>query len=82
MRTLMRTITVTQADIDNGSKENPISCPIALASKRVASDPYSVSVGTQVLAMDSCVVIMPKVATDWIDSFDKGFDVKPFSFKI
>jgi hypothetical protein len=75
-------VKVTAEDIANGQRENPIACPIALAVKRISDDPYSVTVGTQILSHANSVIMLPIEATNFISQFDAGCDVEPFEFHV
>lgn len=84
---MKETITVTQADIDAAQKNCPLRtkfCPIARAVRRHKSwkrwrvslrDIYSLNIDTKDIPL-------PKRAVTFIDRFDNGMSVKPFSFTI
>lgn len=78
-------ITVKQKHIDKGEKTKAMSCPIALAIKDYYWFPRRVVVG------HCCCFIgknmdktypLPKEVTNFIQDFDMGLEVKPFSFEI
>ena len=58
------------------------SCPIALAIKNRYWIPRRVVVGVRDCHIGDNEYNLPKEATDFIRKFDKGLEVKPFSFKI
>ena len=75
-------IEVTQRDIDRGIVEDCRSCPIALATRRTRIMPvHKVSVGAGSLDVEAKWRYPEKVAT-FIDAFDGGESVKPFSFVV
>jgi hypothetical protein len=78
------TVTVTAADIQRGSAADPLRCPIALAMKRVTRRKVCVNVAEvhvgNVGSRD--VYELPRRADRFMDAFDFGHPVKPFSFKI
>jgi hypothetical protein len=82
------TITVTQEDINDGKAGNCTLCPIALAAKRAFPDIFPV-VGGYYLVLDSApgtedgeLVDLPYEARQFVQSFDFGRPVEPFSFKV
>ena len=81
-------INVTQEDINNGAKKQCTMCPIALATKRVFpnSDWISVTPGfirvcDEIFDEGVCYSI-PDKARDFMESFDGGLKVFPFSFTV
>jgi hypothetical protein len=80
-----KVIQVTQEDIDRGWARDCGKCPIALAAKRAFPDARYVSVtgdiemsfgpGRRVQAWS-----MPDLAIFFMDDFDKGNKVTPFTF--
>jgi hypothetical protein len=76
------TITVTQDDIDNGVRAAPCLCPIALAAQRkypyVSVGTFTISVGAD--ASREKVYRMPLKASRFIEDFDQGRLVEPFTF--
>lgn len=83
-------ISVTADDIKNGKPINERCCPIALAASRVIKkgEDETLYVGMNFLAIETPEkpydksVQIPRVATDFILSFDKGEEVFPFEFEI
>lgn len=76
-------IEVTKKDIKGGKRGDGYSCPIALAVRR--------TLGINIISVDNISVDFPfegkgfsaEIPTKvqrFIDSFDDGQDVKPFSF--
>lgn len=89
----MKTITVevTQADIANGKQGDCNFCPIALALNRHAPANHHFTVGTDranlesVESIDSLItesVVMPRVAIEFVSSFDRIGFAEPFTFDI
>ena len=76
-------VKVTQSDIDNGVKNNCYSCPIALAIDRVVGR-FHVSVN----ALSAKVGLWEgwwntsSQQSRFIESYDKGYRVEPFSFTL
>lgn len=83
------TINVTEDDILTGIRGICVLCPIARAINRVLSDnEYFAVVGNYLHISDykeshfRKVVVLPKVARAFINSFDEGEGVMPFSFEL
>lgn len=74
-------IHVTREDIDLGERGSCLSCPIALAVKRQA-DIASVRVEVASIRVGSAKAILPDEARRFVDHFDYGRDVHPFSFDL
>lgn len=74
-------VRVTRADIQNGEIESPTMCPIARAIRRLGTKkgisvvPYQIEIGDAVFAM-------PLPAMSFMDRFDDGLAVEPFSFTL
>lgn len=72
-------ISVTEDDIKRGKREDTKWCPIACAArklgkkKRIYVDDCYVEIGSQSFRL-------PKVAQNFVYSFDGGKRVRPFSF--
>ena len=71
---------VTQDDIKRGKSENPHLCPIACALRkqgheRITVENWGIQVGRSKDYYD-----IPAKATAFIEAFDFGVPVKPFSF--
>jgi len=76
-------INVTQGDIDAGDRCNGYHCPIALAvRRRLAMDMIQVSPSILEVYIDNTwkSYSLPKEATEFIQNFDKGKEVHPFTF--
>jgi hypothetical protein len=71
-------IDVTQEDIANGVREDGTSCPIALACERAGL--YAPNVDNEI-ATDEGNYNMTAEAIRFIEDFDSGQPVKPFSFE-
>lgn len=72
-------VTVTQQDIDTGTKRSICSCPIALSLKR--------QMNTSIVIVRSDIILVrdkyhgtPKEAVEFMERFDNELSVKPFSF--
>jgi hypothetical protein len=70
-------IEVTAEDIANGKPRVP--CAIQLAAERVLAGPI---VGATRIFCENKAYRMPIEAIKFIQEFDKGAPVKPFSFEI
>ncbi len=75
-------VIVTKKDIKLGQPELTDSCPIALALKRkhlgkpsVESDYFTVTVRGEERRFD-----LPDNAKLFVENFDEGYDVEPFTF--
>ena len=76
-------ITVTQADIDAGVREDCHNCPIARAVKRAFPGASNVTVEGMICfdhGQQTFDCVLPPVADDFIDRFDNGLQVAPFGF--
>lgn len=82
-------INVLDSDIKTGRKYNPNRCPVAKAIRRTVgkSNLYSTMVFISSVEMvfknkTFFELILPKKVEDFINSFDRGLKVKPFSFSL
>lgn len=78
-------IHVTSKDIENGTIGHSGACPIALAARRAGLDTVSVDHSLVDLSSsrDGCKEYkMPLKAQKFVDDFDSGKKVKPFSFTL
>lgn len=79
-------INVTQLDIDYGVQSSCRSCPIALATKRLYPDAVWVHVGAAIHVSDGhgnhLIYKLSDDAVVWIQHFDCGDVVEPFSFEV
>ena len=80
-------IKVTEDHIRNGTRRNPISCPIACAVKE--QHPIAVEQGWRIcsseierLSHDIASIDLPQEAKEFIDDFDNERPVQPFEFEI
>jgi hypothetical protein len=86
------TVRVTSEHIQQGERNNPMACPIALAiieqqwptaevdvfdGHAYASDPDFTAIRADYLTAD-----MPDEADDFVNAFDKGEPVRPFEFSL
>lgn len=81
------TIEVTQEDIDKGVPENCSKCPVARAIERTLPNPSpSIAVDPEVIEWfdgDQWQFRYTKVKVQtFIERFDAGKPVKPFSFEL
>lgn len=79
-------ISVTKKDINNGVTNDAEYCPIALAATRIGLNGVLVASSTLDFVYgdgyNAYNAKIPKVAKKFVVDFDKGEDVKPFSFVI
>lgn len=75
-------IVVTQDDIDNGRRESPTHCPIALAARRQFPHRYVLATADHLLVGGLTYYWLPPVAVSFVDDFDEGYPVQPISFEV
>lgn len=76
-------ISITQFDIDLGTRGSASSCPIALAFERMTGYPCIVRRGCIVFNSGGArVYILPDAANEFVSRYDTGDPVEPFSFTI
>lgn len=77
-------IQVTQDDIDKGEIENPNTCAIARAVKRETHRRHVGIYEDNGIEIEKDHYKMPwtKTIRNFIDRFDKGEKVRPFSFEL
>ena len=76
----MITVHVTQEDIYSGIRASRTRCPVALAISRVLPD---VAVGSaSVVTTGNGYAMLPSAAIVFVDRFDRGLSVEPFSFEL
>ncbi len=78
-------IDVMQCHIDQGKKDDCSKCPIALALKELGFVGLKVDIDDLYKTVNQYIRISIKIpfrATNFIDTFDHGFLVKPFKFTI
>lgn len=80
----MKTITVevTAEDIANGVKGKCTSCPVARALSRAAGEPWSVAFDYATRERDCARAWLTPKCRTFIEDFDCGEPVAPFSFTI
>lgn len=77
------TVDVTQQDIDCGYPSSGLTCPVALALKRIRpSEAGWVCAGPLELHIGGQKWETPDEVFQFMDNFDKGKAVKPFSFTL
>ena len=78
-------IEVTQEDIDNGEKRKCDTCAVAIAAHRAFKDCIILVDGEQMDVIRNGkwkVIDLPDSATRFIEDFDAGRPVQPFSFEV
>lgn len=75
-------IEVTEEDIKSGRRHSYSKCPIALAIRRAFARDYGVAVGVGSFCVGIDVWKLSRRAQNFIQNFDEGCPVKPFSFRI
>lgn len=79
MKTLR--INVTKKDIAKGKRREPEDCPVALAIKRQKVAIICVGID-RIWIADKDAISTPKTVQRFIERFDCGNPVKPFSFTL
>jgi hypothetical protein len=80
---VMTKIDVTKQDIDGGRRGNPFCCPIAIAMHRVLEiSPPQCPVFPSEMKIGWRNIPLPNEAKKFVDRFDAGLDVEPFSFEV
>lgn len=81
-----KTIEVTRDRIDKGVMDHCRKCPVALAIMDATGiDDVSVNGETATFrkfSPDRTVSRLPREVQEWIEAFDGGSDMLPFSFKL
>ncbi len=75
-------ICVTKKDIANGTPTEPDCCPIALALIRAGFNDVSVDTDNVRLFVGKPSLKLPQKAIDFIEQFDNGEEVDPFTFEL
>lgn len=75
----MKTVELTQADIDKGQRRVCWDCPVALAYSRAAGQPIEVGNGTWAFKNGQSNPL-PLVAINWVTAFDDKVPCKPITF--
>lgn len=73
-------INITECDIAEGIRANYQQCPVARALKREIADCEGVY--SHIHFLNKPDIETPVKAYEWIERYDKGKKVKPFSFTI
>lgn len=73
-------IEVTDEDIRQGVKGQCGRCPIALAAARAGIK--DVTVGSYTMKIKHLFIHLPRNVSEFINRFDDGLPVQPFSFVI
>lgn len=76
-------IEVTQEHIDKGVKKNCQNCPVAIAAQAVLQN-SDIRMGQWTLydSRFTTIARVPFVVTDFVNRFDLGLPVQPFSFNL
>lgn len=75
-------VKVTKLDIKRGDRLNPVRCPVARALRRALGYSRKVRVGFYTVKMFGKVELLPPPVIRFIEDFDSGAVVAPFSFRI
>lgn len=77
-------ISVTAEDIQNGTPECEVSCPVALAVRRAFPEALDICVDGFEIRVGDVSVKTPEAVSVFIADFDyeEDEDVKPFEFEI
>lgn len=77
-------IEVTEADIEMGKQRRVDACPIALALERTSGRRFYVRCDDIVDAEEdkTSFAELPEEAVEFIQDFDEGHEVHPFSFHL
>lgn len=78
-----RTVTVTEADIAAGERKRCTVCPVALAMKRDLGWKFAFAGPTYLRdGISKDQVPTPPAVLTFMDAFDSGSPVRPFSFTV
>lgn len=78
-------IRVTQEDIDRGERRSCAECPVALAVRRhfLGTPAFSFYENVEIDdGKDRLIAGTPEIATNFMEAFDDGESVSPFSFTL
>lgn len=85
-KTILAAVDITGTDIERGMHGSHRFCPIALALRGMWADVTDVSVGPNsagaTINNERYTCHLPGVAREFVDKFDRGQYVEPFSFGI
>ena len=73
------TVNVTQENIDLGKRASTFSCPVARACRQAIPGFSSCS---DVVFIGGTMLPMPIQVVCWMDDFDWGREVHPFTFEL
>ena len=81
------TLNITQTDIERGEQDSMSHCPIARAALRKFRDAARVQVSDDILCVTSkrgkrVLFALPEEASAFVQDFDGGDYVQPFSFTV
>jgi len=78
-------VEITREDIKTGIRKDPCNCPIAKAFKH-STDFIWVEVKPATITFDTGqgyrFMLLPRKVQKFIEKFDKGMKVKPFTFEV
>lgn len=74
------TIHVTEDDIKKGQRDNPSCCPVAKALRRYKPGMTVGRIG--LYQSDGTMHPMPDAVETFVDCFDNGKPVQPFTFEL
>ena len=72
-------IEITQEDIDRGMRGRSDFCPVALALRRKWPE---AEMGCFACDLGNRLVLVPELVSKFVEDFDSGKPVKPFTFEI
>ena len=75
-------IKVTKTDIRRGTRFSACYCPVALALYRAFDKPQYCIAGLGSIAVNHIEWITPVQVMKFMDAFDSGNPVEPFSFEL
>jgi hypothetical protein len=84
----MMKIEVTQTHILSGERSNPKCCAVAIACKDAGLDvtiDYIIRNGKEIIVaspIGSECIKLPKIVHDFVERFDEGKHVEPFTFEL
>lgn len=75
-------IVVTTKDIAKGRRSIADHCPVALALKRATHHHWEVYAGSLTDCTANHGVRTPEAVADWIERYDDGLQMRPFTFEL
>ena len=74
-------VKITETDIFEGRRDDSEACPIALSLKRLFPEDV-VCVESWQICINGVAHPTSSFVNDWIDAFDDGCDMEPFTFEL